>query len=672
MKILLTSISIEFPLATYGLAAELQGNSQLLACQVEMIDLDWARLSHYERKNSEIWRYLAKIDAVKPDIICFSIYLWNNLAYRELAAITRRLFPVIKIVAGGPELATPEAAEPWLASRDVDVVVRGEGERTLGEVVLRMAEKDSPRGIPGTSFLGGGLVVHEKPGAPIRALDELASPFLSGTVPIELFDRSGASLARYPRVLLETYRGCYMKCAYCQWGNGSNTRFAFPIDRLHRELSWLLLHNVGAIFIIDAMFGYKKQGAIELLEYIVQEKKRLGASTKFNVYHNQDFFDDRLFDLYREADVYVEIDLQSTNPDVLEQLGRGRWKTHSFERHLAAIRDKNIPTTGAADLIIGIPGDNLKSFEESVNYLLDRHMRVNLYQASILPDTDWARRAGDRKMVHSPLPPRAIFESGGFPLSDMIAARLIGHGTDFFNSFPHTATLLSKGWFERPVDLCRALGALVFRNHDLMYGESHQYEGVMQTYLSSLPDTIRALCPDERKAEILVELASFEGILAALKWRRGGIVLSPVCGWHVEADQWLAQTPLYRREGVTEMEFRFAVGQLAMDYDRLSDPALLDSVAEWRHTVLFFNDSQPRHFMIDTGFTAPLLHRLNGYYTVAEALANLAVPLPDMAPVWTILSLLSEAGLIVPGHPGTRIGHSSPKAGGVPVLAASV
>ncbi|TIX40080.1 MAG: hypothetical protein E5V19_05395, partial [Mesorhizobium sp.] len=159
---------------------------------------------------------------------------------------------MIKIVAGGPELATPEAAEPWLASRDVDVVVRGEGERTLGEVVLRMAEKDSPRGIPGTSFLGGGLVVHEKPGAPIRALDELASPFLSGTVPIELFDRSGASLARYPRVLLETYRGCYMKCAYCQWGNGSNTRFAFPIDRLHRELSWLPLHNVGAIFIIDA------------------------------------------------------------------------------------------------------------------------------------------------------------------------------------------------------------------------------------------------------------------------------------------------------------------------------------------------------------------------------------------------------------------------------------
>ncbi|TIQ27960.1 MAG: hypothetical protein E5X61_22050 [Mesorhizobium sp.] len=205
-----------------------------------------------------------------------------------------------------------------------------------------------------------------------------------------------------------------------------------------------------------------------------------------------------------------------------------------------------------------------------------------------------------------------------------------------------------------------------------MYGESHQYEGVMQTYLSSLPDTIRALCLDERKAEILVELASFEGILAALKWRRGGIVLSPVCGWHVEADQWLAQTPLYRREGVTEMEFRFAVGQLAMDCDRLSDPALLDSVAEWRHTVLFFNNSQPRHFMIDTGFTAPLLHRLNGYYTVAEALANLAVPLPDMAPVWTILSLLSEAGLIVPGHPGTRIGPSSPKAGGVPALAASV
>lgn len=662
MKILLTSISIEFPLAAYGLAAELRRNSLLAPCEVELIDLDWARLSHYERKNSEIWRYLAKIDAMKPDMVCFSVYLWNNLAYRELAAITRRLFPAIRIVAGGPELATPEAAEPWLAGGDVDVVVRGEGERTLGEVVMRAAEGDAPLGIPGTSFLASGLAVHERPAAPIRALDELASPFLSGTVPIGLFDRAGAPLARYARVLLETYRGCYMKCAYCQWGNGSHTRFAFPMDRLHRELTWLLSHDVGTIFIVDAMFGYKKAGAIELLEYIVQEKKRLGASTRFNVYHNQDFFDDRLFDLYREAEVYVEIDLQSTNPDVLEKLGRGRWKTDSFERHLTAIRQKGVPTTGAADLIIGIPGDNLASFEASVDYLLGKGMRVNLYQASILPDTDWARRADDRRTVHSPLPPRAIFESGDFPLSDMIAARLIGHGTDFFNGFPRTAALLWKGWFARPVDLCRALGELVFSNHGLMYGESHQYEGVMQTYLSSLPDIIRALCPDGRKAAILVELARFEGILAALKWKRGGVVLSPVRDWHVEGDRWLAESPVYRREGVAEMEFRFAIGHLAMECDRRCDPAILDEVAERRHAVLFFSDGQPRHFMIDPGFTLPLLHRLNGYFSIGEAIANLGIPLPDMAPVWTILSMLAEAGLIAPLHAGAGGGRASRRA----------
>jgi hypothetical protein len=297
-------------------------------------------------------------------------------------------------------------------------------------------------------------------------------------------------------------------------------------------------------------------------------------------------------------------------------------------------------------------------------------MRVNLYQASILPDTDWARHAGDRSIVHSPLPPRAIFESGDFPLSDMIAARLIGHGTDFFNSFPRTAALLWKGWFARPVDLCRALGALVFRNHDLMYGESHQYEGVMQTYLSSLPDIIRALCPDARKAAILVELARFEGILAALKWKRGGVVLAPARDWNVEGDGWLAESPVYRREGVAETEFRFAVGHLAMECSRRPDPALLDAVAERRHAVLFFNDGQPRHFMIDTGFTLPLLHRLNGYFSIGEAIANLGILLADMAPVWTVLSMLAEAGLIAPGHAGSGDGRTARPAAPAPAWAA--
>lgn len=656
MKVLLVSISPEFPLANYCLAAQIRANQALKECQIELFDLDWARTSSYERKNAEIWKYLAKVDCEQPDIIGFSVYLWNHLPFRELASITHQLFPSIRIVIGGPEVATLEAADEWLQTSAVSVVVRGEGERTFEEVLQRLAQGDDTRGVSGTSRCSAGRVVHEAPRTPIKDLAELASPFLNGDVRVDLFDREGVHTgsAPYGRVLLETYRGCYMQCTYCQWGNGSKSRFAFPANRLHQEISWLLSHKVRAIFIVDAMFGFKKNGAIELLEYIVQEKRRLDANTRFELYHNQDFFDKRLFDLYREAGVSVEVDLQSTNGEVLNRLGRGRWQMESFVRHITAFREQRVPTSGAGDLIIGIPGDNLGSFKDSIDFMLRRQMRVNLYQASILPDTGWLRSVKDDGTVFSPFPPRAILKNGTFPLRDMISARLIGHGTDLFNSFPRTAAILWQRWYKRPVDLCQAVGEAMFKNHGLMYGESHQYDWVMGAYLDSLADLIRTLCPDARKAEILVELLNFEGALAAVMWGSGRDRLAPVANWSVTGAEWLTECPEFRCGQVNRIICRYGIYQLIYSWDVNPDPELLDTVTEHPNAVLFFNDGRPQHFTIDLAVTDKLLQRFNGYFSVEECLNNLGLRGEDMSPLWNMLSLLADSGILGPGYQETH------------------
>lgn len=397
------------------------------------------------------------------------------------------------------------------------------------------------------------------------------------------------------------------------------------------------------------MFGFKKNGAIELLEYIVQEKRRLGANTRFELYHNQDFFDKRLLDLYREAGVSVEVDLQSTNGKVLNRLGRGRWQTDSFDRHLTAMREQRVPTSGAADLIIGIPGDSLESFEESIDFLLRRQMRVNLYQASILPDTGWSRSVNADGTAFSPIPPRAILKNGTFSLRDMISARLIGHGTDLFNSFPRTATILWQRWYKRPVDLCRAVGELVFKNHGLMYGESHQYDWVMGAYLESLADLIRVLCPDAQKAEILVELLKFEGALASARWGPGKDQLVPAANWNVAGAEWLTERPEFRRGQVNRIGFNYRIHQLVLSWDAHPDLDL-DAVTKHPNAVLFFNDGQPQYFAIDLAFTDRLLQRFNGYFSVDECLDNLGLRWDDMSPLWNVLSMLAVSGVLAPGY----------------------
>jgi radical SAM superfamily enzyme YgiQ (UPF0313 family) len=643
VKVFLTSLSLEFPLATYCLAATLRQRGGI---EVVLHDIDWSRMSAYESKNVEIWRFLAALERDRPHVLGFSVYLWNNIAFRELAAIVRRLFPTVRIVVGGPEIATAEAAEDWLVSGDVDVAVRGAGERTFERVVAGFGEDKLLEGLPGVSVRIGDDIRHGASASTGEPLDGLASPFLDGHIPIELFDRRGGR-GRYTRALLETYRGCYMQCAYCQWGNGDKSRVAFAADRVQKEISWLLAHDVAQVFIVDAMFGYKKRSAIELLEFIVSEKRRLRASTMFSVYHNQDFDDQRLFALYREAGVFVEIDLQSTNPQVLTKLGRGRWTTDVFERQLAAVRAEGVPTSGAADLIIGIPGDDLASFEASVNYLLLRRLRVNLYQASILPDTAWARSVETEGVVASPVPPRPILKTARFPLRDMIAARLIGHGADLFNSFPRTAEMLWRGWFGRPVELCRAVGDHVFAGHGLMYGESHQYTWSMARWLAILPDVIRRLCPDPRTAEILIDLMRFEGALAAVRWsRERPAAVAPV--WVPEGPNWRAARPRFRAEAVERVGLRWPVGALAAAWDAEPDLALLGRLRPMPHAELVYPGGG--HIAIDLRLTDRLLRRLNGYFSIDEALGSMRVPHADLSPLWELLSTLAAVGVLEPGE----------------------
>lgn len=650
MKILLLSIAIEFPLATYCLAAQARADVELTDCVIEMMDLRWNRLCHYEQKNSEIWRYLSRIEEFGPHVLGFSVYLWNHLAVRELVAIAKRLHPEIQIVIGGPELASTGATEPWLAGKDVDVSVRGEGEITFIEILRRLSRHEPLHGVEGASWTEGGQIVHEASRAPIKNLGQLASPFLTGLVPSDLFAREGhPGTATYSRALIETYRGCYMQCAYCQWGNGTSSRSAMPQDRVFAEISWLLSRRVSKVFIVDAMFGYKKSWAIALLKHIVNEKRRLQAKTTFSLYHNQDFYDLELFDLYREAGAAIEVDLQSTNPQVLDKLGRGRWSTDSFDRHLAAIRQHRVPTSGAADLIIGIPGDNLESFAASLDFLLRRRLRVNLYQASLLPDTAWERKAHEDGTIASPLPPRAIIANDGFPAKDMLAARLIGHGTDLFNNYPITAEVLWRHWFDRPVDLCKAIGEHVFTEHQLMYGESHQYDWVLGEHVEALASAVTRVCPDPSTAEFLADLFQFEGALSEARWAPPSRALRPATYGKPRGADWMLARPRFARDKVRRIVFRYPVHQFVTQWLEKPEATSLEGFGKRACAVLFFTDGQAQHVAIDLGITDRILARANGLFSVREILNNLQLKLEDWTPVWNMLTMLASCGVLQPG-----------------------
>ncbi len=660
MKILIVSVPLEFPLASYCLASQIADTPETKGHQIQLLHLNTSRLNTYNQKNAEIWRYIAHVENIQPDIITFSIYLWNTLVVQELIAITNKLYPDTAIIIGGPEVTAPESIEQFLNEGKAAAAVQGEGEATIVEILQRLEQSQSLQGVLGCSWYNGKSVIHE-PSRPSNTISNFSSPYLTGWINEELFDRFDGSHFKkgiFPRALVETYRGCYMKCSYCQWGNGSTIRTKFNMERVYEELTWILSRNIARLFVIDAMFGYNLPAAKDILKHIIKEKQQYHANTEIVCYHNQDFFDHELFELYREANLSVELDLQSSNEEVLNRLGRQRWSTSNFDRHLQAFRAHNVKTTGAADLIIGLPDDNLASFEASIEFLLRRGMNIGLYQTSIIPGTGLYESIEKDVIVYSDIAPRSVYKNATFPVPEMLSARLIGHGIDFFLRYPYTATALWQLNAERPVDLCKNIGQMIWEKFDLMYGETWQYSSVLIGMQDAIETIVGEICHVSELTPIITELFLLEAAMAKMSQPEPGVTVSvvrPVPMLFFNTDHWLNESLRFRWELVEIVTLNYRVDRL-LDILKTGEfpAAKMWQLEEDMMVALVYlaENGQANYEIIDRDVTLELLERFNGYFTVEQCLDNFVGRIwrnRDMTPLWNTLSNLARAGLVVPG-----------------------
>lgn len=95
MKILLTAINAKYihsNLAVYSLRAY----AGKFKDSIEIREFTINHRSEY---------ILQEIYKIKPDVLCFSCYIWNYTYVREIAAEIHKLLPNLPVWAGGPEVS---------------------------------------------------------------------------------------------------------------------------------------------------------------------------------------------------------------------------------------------------------------------------------------------------------------------------------------------------------------------------------------------------------------------------------------------------------------------------------------------------------------------------------------------------------------------------------------
>lgn len=235
------------PLGILCLAAYLEAHHDDV--EIQVVDCQAERLG---------WHVLQqRIESLKPDIVApSSLSTTNAYVVARTVEMAKHVNPTIVTLAGGLHYSAL-AEESLQTYPELDVVVRGEGEQTLLNLVHAVEKEESLSQVKGLSFRRDGKIIHTPNQPVIKDLDTLPFPGYH-FVRQHMKDYHFTMMAGKdnPYALIEASRGCDHTCAFCAqwrfWGpcrRKSPKRVADEFEHVYREFGsrflWLVDDNLG-------------------------------------------------------------------------------------------------------------------------------------------------------------------------------------------------------------------------------------------------------------------------------------------------------------------------------------------------------------------------------------------------------------------------------------------
>ncbi len=363
---------------------------------------------------------LAALLAEAPDVIAFSVYLWNRRETLELVDALAVVRPELRLVLGGPEVsfAGPElfARHPGLTA-----LVRGEGEIPLRALLRFWQRHEEPGIIPRILRRDGDKLIDGPDGPLLDPLDELPSPFQLGLV------GTGRGF-----VYLETSRGCPYTCSFCMSALDRRVR-SFSMDRIRADLDWLLTRDVPKIKLVDRTFNYDANRAREIFAYILAHNR----SSHLHFEIGAHLLDDATLDLLEivpEGMFQFEIGVQSTLPETLAAVSRQAPLDRLVENVRRLRRAGNIHLH--LDLIAGLPGEGFSDVLVSIDRvtaLKPHHLQIE--PVKLLPGAPLRAQTEEFGIRFDPHPPYTVLTTAALNFAELERLRGIGRLMDLtFNS----------------------------------------------------------------------------------------------------------------------------------------------------------------------------------------------------------------------------------------------
>jgi anaerobic magnesium-protoporphyrin IX monomethyl ester cyclase len=203
-----------------------------------------------------------KIAASTPDVVVIYEDGFNYLTKMCLTNMRHACFDIIDAAKANDAtviVSSSDATDHWelYHEKGADIILHGEGEHSLLEVIQKLQTKSDLTGVPGISTISNGKATKHLPRTNERDLDVFAQAKWE-VIDLESY-RSIWKQGKFPFTLnISTTRGCPFKCNWCAkpiYGNRYNSRSP---ERVIKEMQMLQdLCGVKHFWITDDIFGLK-------------------------------------------------------------------------------------------------------------------------------------------------------------------------------------------------------------------------------------------------------------------------------------------------------------------------------------------------------------------------------------------------------------------------------
>jgi radical SAM superfamily enzyme YgiQ (UPF0313 family) len=407
----------------------------------------------------------AKFTNLKPDVVGVTSATVTYLPALDVLKAAKIALPKTLTLMGGPHVTVLDK-EALNECRNLDIVVRGEGERTLLEIAKLVSEKDlkNIKDIQGITYRRGNQIIQTRDRPFIEDIDSLPRPAHHH------FDTNMYKLFGVNYMPIITSRGCPSACTFCLANKmcGQAFRGRSPI-KVVDELEWLRdEYHAGAFAFYDDTFTFDLKRTFAICDEMIKR----GLDLPWDCRTRVDRVNKELLSKLKQANCQlIHFGVESGSPEMLKLMRKGT----TVELNSKAIRwTKEAGISVAVSLVIGYPTETPQMLNQTIDFLYKtKPDYVYMCEAVPYPGTELANYVKELGLKvdsnwNEYREETQVFTNTLLPLDKLEETK-----KEFFDNYFSASYLLKKklkGDFYSKIMARAALNHLVWNSKTLRWG----------------------------------------------------------------------------------------------------------------------------------------------------------------------------------------------------------